>query len=169
MVCSHWIGWMLLALGWQASDFHAFYVSTCYVRWDRAQVQLDTRVFRDDFELGLRQFTGDPSWQLSRDSASTVVRSYLAERVALYFGDRQVDLRLESISFDGEGATEIVLCKLAASDSPPRPPVECKIYNDLLTEVYDDQVNMIHVKLGERRKSKNLDKDDPYFTFTLSP
>ncbi len=153
--------------GSEGLDDHSFYVSICNIRTLDLGIEIDCRIFKNDLELGIRALIEDPDWKINGTDAKEKIESYFLARFRISIGDVPKSLKRHQIDYEGEGPTESVSCKFRATYAENEAlGKKWVIINQILTEVYDDQVNMVHTKINGRRRSKNLDKDDPYFAFT---
>ncbi len=138
---------------------HEFYVSICYIKFNNDHIEVRHRIFHDDFQEALQDFTGDPSYQLTSPWSgkdSLLIDRYLSAFSQLKLNGQMVPTTLAGITIEGEGPTKTVGCilygKLPASDCE-----ELEFQNKILMNQFDDQINMVHVIKGPVRKSRNLD------------
>jgi hypothetical protein len=112
------------------------------------------RIFASDLALAVAKRAGanassDPS---SSDSA---IMAYVAAMVRL------IDAQAHTLSFSGCGirksADLLWICVRAA---PAGPAAELSLSNQLLCDLFDDQVNVVQVLDGERRQSALFTRGD---------
>ncbi len=68
--------------------YHEFYVSTSYMQFNkkRQAVEVQKKIFFDDFEHSLREFTGDKYFDIvnsSQDTINTYIEKYLLSNLSL--------------------------------------------------------------------------------------
>lgn len=142
---------------------HPFHVSVTEVDYnkDSQSLQFSCRIFLDDLEEALQAETGDVSLDIVRDSAKV----YKASK--LYFSKRfvvRVDGRRVSVRFlGGEVEEDAMWCYLEVEKVTRFTQVELE--NTVLFEVFDDQQNMIHFRLGEETRSYVLTERNPLATY----
>lgn len=142
-----------------AFTLHKFYVSLCQIRFvqEESSVQVTLKIFTDDFEKALSEFSerdvriGDaPDTTLNG-----LMKVYLQQHLKV-----EADGHTLPLSFLGsEVEQDVTWCYLEGNDTAK--PQQVKVYSDLLTEVYPDQVNIVNVYFGDRVKGMMLTKDRP--------
>ena len=134
-------------------DLHTFYISTCFIRQDGDRVVVDYRIFMDDLAQALKKN------QVSDDANAycAEVATYVKEHFNLSLNSRAVELRLVGCDIAGEAQLKTVSCKLVGDLNYPTNAV-ISIESSVLVEEFEDQVNMMHVRLDGIKKSVNLDK-----------
>ncbi len=166
MVFSHWIGLVLFLISTLSSPVHEFYVSICYIQiTPDNQIEIKQRIFRNDLELGVARDISEDRWVFQDDSASiNQVMDYVIDHLSLEIDDVEVPLQAQIIEAEGEGPTETINILLAGKLSKGFEN-HVTIESSILLDIYDDQVNMVHVRFSDfKRKSKNLDHTEPSFT-----
>ncbi len=130
---------------------HAFYVSICYLRQKEGNIELDYRMFKDDLELALKRLPD------SADDYCAKIFRYLSSRVRIVLNGQRLDLSPGVCRSEGEGYLESVS---ATMHVPLKGPTNGKleIETSVLTEIYDDQINMVHVLWHNLKRSRNLDR-----------
>ena len=68
--------------------YHEFYVSTSYMQFNkkRQAVEVQKKVFFDDFEYSLREFTGDKYFDIinsSQDTINSYIEKYLLSNLSM--------------------------------------------------------------------------------------
>ncbi len=151
-------------------SWHAFYVSICYISKDDAQhMEVRHRIFRNDFELGLQQYKKVDQWIFSDTSQSKKrdVSQYMDANFQVLYEGKSVSLPLLDCYAEGEGVTETITIILR-SEQAFIESGQIKVKSSVLLDIYEDQVNMVHVIDKDRkRKSKNLDIDRQEYDFAF--
>lgn len=144
---------------------HPFHVSVTDIVHNakNQSLEISQRIFIDDFEQGLKKFhkmdyinTYEPDDPIVLDS---LIGVYLKEKV--FFKIDGKDLSFNFLGSEVEGDAR--WCYFEIENVAQINEVE--ITNITLMEVFDDQQNIVHVKVGEELKSYKFDKDDNYITF----
>ena len=80
-------------------SFHEFYVSTSYMEYNdkKQSIQVQKKIFFDDFEIALRKFTGDEYFD--------IIKSIICfSRIFKFFTIASLDTTAISAAADGVGA-----------------------------------------------------------------
>ena len=134
--------------------YHDIHVSVCEIDLKEEKGELLLKTFLDDLQMAIGLVPGE---ELPEDytSADEMIDSYIQKSIKLTVGGEGVPLVLEDISTSGIEAVWITYRLDKTLDSPLE---ELKIENSLLTEVYNDQTNLIKVSYGDRRKTFTMDR-----------
>ncbi len=131
--------------------FHPFHVSVCEVVYDEetTAIQISQRIFLDDMEDALQLANDDPKFILMKDSAKS--HQYLK---AYFQGHFKLSLNERSQTYNflgGEIEDDAIWCYLEITDVKQLESIN--LTSTLLTEVFDDQKNLVHFKIGGEKKS----------------
>jgi hypothetical protein len=141
---------------------HDFHVSKAQVDIQTAsrEVQITLHIFLDDLEDALAQrgqtqlFLGT---QKEKADAEEQLLIYLKDQFGLRSED--LDLEFELIGKEMSEDLAAIWCYLLVSEVPEIRQVVVR--NEILMELYDDQKNLIHVRLdGESKDFYMLQKGD---------
>ncbi|TLP80979.1 DUF6702 family protein [Maribacter sp. ACAM166] len=138
---------------------HKFYISVTNVDYSEKNqsVQIITRIFIDDMNAVIKERYGVPS-ELGTDSESAMDRAYLEKYLRTKF---LVEINGETVKYEFIGKkydTDMVICYLEVPDIPLRSLKQIGIQNEVLTDIYDDQQNVVHFKVNGKKKSHVLVK-----------
>jgi hypothetical protein len=145
--------WILSGVG----SIHPFHVSVCDVEYNREgkALQFTHHIFLDDFEEALKKKYDSslditkPQNELERDR---YVKSYLLENFAV-----EVNGKPQESNYLGHELEDgAMYCYIEIEDIKKLKSLSVK--NTLLIETFDDQVNLVHVKVNGKIKSLKLDK-----------
>lgn len=133
---------------------HAFHVSVCEIEFDEGKRQLEIthRIFLDDLELGLTNWSGEKIDILNPSDPKRLdqlIGKYLSEKTSYTLNKKTFQANyLGSEKEDG-----VMFCYQVISDVKKLKSL--KVSNTLLMETFDDQSNVIHVdRLGETKSLK---------------
>lgn len=156
--------WLILAGAFVVPYFtvaHAFYVSVYGVSFDvdRQEVKIVCKVFTNDLEDAVKKENAIRA--LSINSASDQktrgkIVNYIVQKTKITLNNKPKMLVFDKFSWEGDGITETTLCHFIIKNVSSVKTFG--IDTNLLTELYDDQVNIVHVRIGGTRKALNLDK-----------
>ena len=134
------------------SNLHPFHVSVCEVYHNpkTQSLEISMKIFIDDLELGIQK-QGNAEFKLvdsnDRDINRATLKNYITDRFKIKTNSKSVDLELVGYEFDND----TILCYFEGKKIKKINAIE--IENALLTEVYDDQINLSHFQYNGEMKS----------------
>jgi hypothetical protein len=151
-------GFLILLLLSGSWILHEFYVSITELRYNphTERVEVSIRVFPDDLDRALQEKHGiftQLATELEAPEADSLLGIYLLQHVSL-----EIDGRRLKLGYLGkEAEADAIWCYLE-SDTLPEP-LRYRIHNSLLTEQFEDQVNIVQVYQGDWNKGLMLNRD----------
>jgi hypothetical protein len=147
-----WIAgfWMM-----STASIHPFHVSVCemYYNTEKERLEIIHKIFWDDLEDGLSTMSGKPE-----DVANPSDSVYLQKLIAKYLDNRfslEVDGNKADLQFLGAELEEDAFwCYQEVSDLIAFQKI--RVRNQILMEVFDDQMNLIHVEHRDKTLSLRL-------------
>ena len=145
---------MVLFLMVSFATAHKFYVSVTNINYseDDAAFQITSRIFIDDLDKLLKERYGIEA-KLATPNESKVADEYIEK----YFRTKFL------VELDGEPAnytflgkrydTDVVICYLEISNVNLSETKTMSVQNEILTDLFDEQKNIVHVKWKEKKKS----------------
>ena len=133
---------------------HKFYVSVTNVKYaeDAKALQITTRIFIDDLEKVLNElYSIDAQLATEKEyrDADELISKYLLTKFTI-----RLDGQLQEIEFLGkEYKQDLVICYLEIVETDLKEVDTIEVKNDLLTEIFEEQQNVVHLKIGEEKKS----------------
>jgi len=139
------------------SKDHETYLSVTEIEYNKDQksLQIISRVFIDDFEDVLsKRYQKDISLSYKKDldANKAIVEKYLKKKLKISVDGNLLDIKLLGSKFD---ADQIVLFIESTNIKSFR---KVKVENLILTDLFDAQKNITHVKKGEKIESMLLTK-----------
>lgn len=140
---------------------HPVHVSVTEIEFDEKERELEvvTRIFWDDLERAIRDERKEPDLNLLERTGSTttdqLISAYLQPRFRVALNGKQQQVKYLGHEVDGEAIvayTQILNVKRFSA---------IEVGNTVLTELYEDQSNLVHVTVGENVKSLRLMRDNP--------
>ena len=134
------------------SGAHEFYLSVTEIEYnnEKQSLQIITRVFIDDFEDVLNERYG-AELQLSEEAEEGAVAEniskYLKQKLRLQVNGEELQLNYLGKEYD---ADQLVLY-IEVENLAPFNKIE--VTNEILTDLFDDQKNVVHVKVNDKTKS----------------
>jgi hypothetical protein len=112
------------------------------------------RVFRDDAEIALRQFVGNPAFTLTGQArADSLFGAYASRHLRVRSGADTLRFRVTASGSEHDQDAQEVIWYILESEAP-RPIARLGVLNGLMFELYRDQQNLMQVlrqPAGERR------------------
>jgi len=143
-----------------ATPAHKFYVSVTKVDYvkEKKSLQIITKIFIDDLEDALQQ-RYDASISLGTKKETKAndedVEKYILSKLKINVNGKPVKLVYIGKEYD----TDMLVAYIEVTNIPELNSIE--IENKVLTEIFAEQQNIIHLKTPASRKSLILDKDEP--------
>lgn len=141
------------------TDFHKYYVSTTDIAQSKTgnNLQITIRLFIDDFEDVLQE-RYDQSIILNEDNNPRLIESSIAK----YFSKKlKIQLNGEDVTLNYLGKeydNDIVKCYVEIENTNKIKSVS--VTNKLLFDLFEEQQNIVHLRLKGKRKSFVLIKEN---------
>lgn len=139
---------------------HKFYLSVTNVQYSEKDeaLQITSRVFVDDFEDVLEERYGvhtNLSTPLESEMADSYIEKYLRSKLLI-----RVDGKLVAYKFLGKKYdNDVMVCYLEVPKIKLSKIRTIEIQNEVLTDMYEEQQNVLHFKMNGKKKSFVLMKD----------
>lgn len=136
---------------------HPIHVSVTEIALDEKERELEiiARIFIDDLETSIRKANDQPELKLLGSSTDQLVWKYLESRFRISLDGRMQQVKYLGHEIDGDA----ILCYIQVSNVKKLKEIE--VMNSMITELYDDQSNLVHVTVNEKVKSLRLMRDNP--------
>ncbi len=140
---------------------HKFYVSVTNINYAEKDdaLQITTRIFIDDFDAVLLERYGIDS-KLATDSEAAIAEDYIVKYLKSKFlirlNEEQVDFNYIGKKYDND----VVICYLEVPDIGFDELTSIEIQNEVLTDLYEEQKNLVHIKYQGKKKSFVLIKEN---------
>jgi hypothetical protein len=131
---------------------HKFYVSVTQIDFvpKKQRIEITSRIFIDDFEKVLKN-KYDRSFYLSTKKeipeANAYIQKYLEEKIKLVVNNKPYKVTF----ITKEVEDDVLICYLKVQFSEKITTFE--IYNSVLTEMFSEQKNIVHVDINGNKKS----------------
>ncbi len=141
------------------SNFHPFHVSVCEVYHNpkSKSLEISMKIFIDDLELAIQNAGNAPFSLEHTDAKNTIItelNDYLTRHFKISIDSKIVALELIGYEFEDD----TILCYIEGKKT--KEVHEIEIYNAIITEVYDDQINLTHFQYKGEMKSLKTSKDN---------
>jgi hypothetical protein len=144
---------------------HPFHISVCDIEYDAESkaLQISQRIFMDDLEDGLKAFHKLESVDAykPKDAAALdkLIDGYLKAKLFIRIDGKNVDFEFLGSELEGDARWSYLEVKGIEGVS------EAEISNLVLTESFEDQENIVHMKVNGKLKSHRLSRDEKVVTF----
>lgn len=140
---------------------HKFYVSVTNVGYSEKDdaLQITTRVFIDDLEAVLLE-RYDITAKLATDKESKLADEYLEKYLRKKF---QIEINNELKAYELIGRkydNDVCIFYLEVAEIEFPSVKSIQVQNQILTDLFDEQQNLVHFKIKDKKKSFVLLKSD---------
>jgi len=141
------------------ANVHPFHVSVCeiYHNEKTQSLEISLKIFIDDFELSIQK-RGDSDFILTESNPDHIdsipIENYLKDHFTIKLNGKVLKLHFLGFEFNNDA----ILCYLEAEKVKKINQIELR--NSIITEVYDDQINLTHFQLKGEMKSVKTNKDN---------
>lgn len=145
---------------------HDFYLSICEIiyKQDKELLEISLRFFADDFEKAIANYNNTAIYTKSgikTEKSDEQIYNYLKEHFLIFDSKNQI-MDYEFIGWEIE--KELCWCYVEAKSKSFN---QLKLENNLLTEMFARQKNLVYLKSGNKETSIILDKDNKTGVLTL--
>lgn len=140
--------------------YHEFYVSLTEIRYNRdsQRMEISMRIFPDDMDRALEKLGGIKSHLvtlLENPKADSLLQDYLLEHFQLVVNGKEIRL----VYLGKEPEDDAMWCYLESGmvDTPE----EITVRNSILTELFEEQVNIIQTYVGDWNRGLLLSGQNP--------
>lgn len=139
---------------------HKFYVGIYQVNYvaKKKEIQITARIFIDDLEKALEtKYKKKIYLSTPKEIAETngFIKSYLSEKMQI-----KVNSSVKSLKFLGkETEDNVLICYLTTP--VPEKINAIEIVNSVLTEIFPEQQNIVHININGNKKSLLLTDSEP--------
>ncbi len=141
----------------QKNEVHPFHISVTEIvhKPEDKVIQMTVRLFLDDMEQGLREFTSNQDLDIFNKAdleyLNENIGKYVLENLAL---TTKKELELNYLGFEYDN--DVLYCYIESVKVKPFD--QLTLTNTLLTTTFDDQENLVHVKKGGKVKSLRMSR-----------
>lgn len=148
---------------------HPIHISVTEINYNEKSksLQITSRVFIDEMELGIRAQRHEPELDILEPKNGVATKQLIANYLAAHFKIK-IDGKPAKINFLGYEKEDISFVSYLEIENIKKAKT-IEVLNDIITEIHDDQSNMVHVTFKSPVKSTRLTRDNPSEVFTFSP
>ena len=140
---------------------HKFYISVTHIGYSEKDnaLQIKSRFFIDDMNAVIEERYGIDA-QLGEDNESKITQEYLEKyirtKISITINDTIVAYTILGKKYDND----VILLYLEVPNVAIDEVSTIGIENEILTDLYDEQQNVVHFKINDKKKSFVLLKSD---------
>lgn len=139
---------------------HKFYVSVTNVGYsDKDQsLQISSRIFIEDMEKVLLERYNVQAQLATEDEmegATAYIEKYVRAKFIVRVNGQSMPYDLLAVKYD----FDVLICYLEVPNIALSKTASIEIQNDILTDVFDEQQNVVHFKIQDKKKSFVLMRD----------
>lgn len=133
---------------------HKFYVSVTNVSYSEKDdaLQITTRIFIDDLEKAFKErYDVNLKMATKKELAEvdSYVEKYLKSKFLVFLDDEQKQFTFIGKKYDND----IIVCYIEVPKANFKNIKNIAIINEVLTDVFEEQQNVVHFKLNNKKKS----------------
>lgn len=133
---------------------HKFYVSVTSMVYSEknAAFQITSRIFIDDLEEVLKERYGINALLATKDEAKIAneyIEKYIKTKFAIELNGEMVDYEFLGKEYDDD----VVICYMEVTDVNLSDIKSIVIQNEILTDLFEEQQNIVHLKWNGKKKS----------------
>jgi hypothetical protein len=140
---------------------HPIHVSVTEIEFDEKDKALEImmRVFIDDYELAMRKHLNQPELDILNPANGMTIDQMTASYLKNHFRIN-LDTKAQNVNYLGhEREGDAFIFYVEVSNVKKFKTIQ--IFNDLITEIHDDQSNLVHVTVRDVVRSLRLTQDTP--------
>lgn len=140
---------------------HPIHVSVTEIAFDEREKELEivSRIFWDDLETAIRETKKQPELNLLQPgtgiTTDQLIAEYLQSRFKISLNGKPQKIKYLGHEVEGEA----ILCYIQVVNVKRFETIE--VSSSVITELYDDQSNLVHVTVKAIVKSLRLMRDNP--------
>ncbi len=146
--------------------FHPFFVSVTEIKQNPANhsIEISCRMFYDDLEKALKkQYHVQLDIVKPKDKVqiNKLINDYIKKHLLIRVDGKALNLNFVGYEIQEDGAWSYFEVKGINAVK------EVQVHDDLLFEQHPEQINMMHVIIGNQRKSTKVDNPDADASFSF--
>ena len=139
---------------------HPFHISVTEIEFDDEvnSVEIAQKIFIDDLgnAISTKEGSSVDLFQVEEnEKTAALVRSYVESNFKVVVNGKPTVYEFLGVAHEDD----VVWCFMEVPKTKKLKSI--KVTNTLLTEVFDDQVNLIHIKVNGKTRSMKLEKNEP--------
>lgn len=149
-------------------ELHPIHISVTEINYNEKSksLQITSRIFTDEMELGVRAQRKEPELDILEPKNGTTTKQLINNYLTAHFKVK-IDGKLVKINFLGYEQEDLSLVSYLEIENVKKLKT-IEVFNDVVTEIHDDQSNIVHVTYRDPVKSARLTRENTSEIFTFS-
>ncbi|MBD0852327.1 DUF6702 family protein [Maribacter arenosus] len=152
---------LLVLPGLAFSTAHKFYVSVTNINYSEKTeaIQITSRVFIDDFEDVLFERYGIDSHlatDMETELANEYIEKYFKAKFLVHINRKQSTYTFLGKKYDND----VMICYMEIPEVDGERIKSITVQNEILTDLFEEQQNVVHLKVKGKKKSFVLIKEN---------
>jgi hypothetical protein len=146
---------------------HPIHISVTEINYSEKSksLQITSRMFVDEMELGVRAQRKEPELDILEPKGGLVTKQLISNYLSAHLKIK-IDGKPAKINFLGHEKEDIsFVCYLEIEGVKKLKTIE--VFNDISTEIHDDQSNLVHITYKSPVKSARLTRETTSEVFTF--
>lgn len=147
---------------------HPIHISVTEITYSEKSksLQITSRFFVDEMELGIRAQRNEPELDILAPKNGVTTKELIANYLNTHLRVK-IDGKPAKINFLGYEKEDISFVSYLEIENVKKLKT-IEVFNDIITEIHDDQSNLVHVMYKEPVKSVRLTHENTSEIFTFS-
>ena len=147
---------------------HPIHISVTEINYNEKSksLQITSRIFVDEMELGVRAQRKEPELDILNPNNGLTTKQLINNYVAAHF-KMKIDGKPARVNFLGFEKEDISFVSYLEIENVKKLKT-IEVFDDLITEIHDDQSNLVHVTYKAPIKSARLTRENTSEIFTFA-
>ena len=147
---------------------HPIHISVTEINYSEKSksLQITSRIFIDELELGVRAQRRAPELDILDPPPGLTTEQLIKDYYSLHFKVK-IDGKPVKLNYLGHEKEDISLISYIEIENVKKIKT-VEVLNSLITEIHDDQSNLVHITYKSPVKSARLTRENPSEVFTFA-
>jgi len=147
---------------------HPIHISVSEITYNEKSksLQITTRAFTDELELGVRAQRKEPELEILEPKNGVTTKQLIQNYLGAHFKIK-IDGKPAKMNFLGFEKEDISIVAYIEIENVKKLKT-IEVFNDIITEIHDDQSNLVHVNYKSPVKSARLTSENTREIFTFN-
>lgn len=158
-----WLLIILFSIAVNTDEDHDLHLSVCEIKTiEQNQFEIKIKIFYDDLQASMNLTPGEELPKKYK-GADDLINKFVQKNFSIFIDDQKKVLEYVK----SEAASPAVWTTLKLKNEV-RLNSKIKIQNSIMTNLYDDQVNIINVDILQHKESYKMDSKKKVIEFTIN-
>jgi hypothetical protein len=147
---------------------HPIHISVTEINYNEKSksLQITSRIFTDELELGVRAQRKEPELDLLEPKKDLTTEQLIKAYYAVHLKVK-IDGKPAKLNYLGHEKEDISIVSYIEIENVKKLKT-VEVFNDIITEIHDDQSNLVHITFKAPVKSARLTRENTSETFTFN-